>query len=110
MPTHSNTGWQQSKHRRSDGELTHDKTLDSWAAWLVVLKAVFGLPMTPEEPIVFSRHTGRESPPLGGYKLKMTECAELRRIALMKHTTPVSRIISIAVKISSAKCREFGCS
>jgi hypothetical protein len=29
----------------------------------------------------------------------MTECAELCRVALTKHTTPVSRIISIAVKM-----------
>jgi hypothetical protein len=29
----------------------------------------------------------------------MTECVELCRIALTKHTTPVSRIISIAVKL-----------
>src|SRR6516162_6955846 len=35
----------------------------------------------------------------GEYKLKMTECAELCRIALGKHITPVSRIISIAVKL-----------
>jgi hypothetical protein len=35
----------------------------------------------------------------GEYKLKMTECAELCRIALTKHTTPVSRILSIAVKM-----------
>jgi hypothetical protein len=35
----------------------------------------------------------------GEYKLKMTECAELCRIALDIHTTPVSRIISIAVKM-----------
>src|SRR5262252_3045954 len=35
----------------------------------------------------------------GEYKLKMTECAELCRIALNRHTTPVSRIISIAVKM-----------
>jgi hypothetical protein len=35
----------------------------------------------------------------GEYKLKMTECAELCRIALAKHVTPVSRIISIAVKM-----------
>ena len=35
----------------------------------------------------------------GEYKLKMTECVELCRIALDKHTTPVSRIISIAVKM-----------
>jgi len=35
----------------------------------------------------------------GEYKLKMTESAELCRIALSKHTTPVSRIISIAVNM-----------
>jgi hypothetical protein len=35
----------------------------------------------------------------GEYKLKMTECAELCRIALYRHITPVSRIISIAVKM-----------
>ena len=35
----------------------------------------------------------------GEYKLKMIECAELCRVALAKHSTPVSRIISIAVKM-----------
>ena len=35
----------------------------------------------------------------GEYDLKMTECTELCRIALAKHTTPVSRILSIVVKI-----------
>jgi hypothetical protein len=40
-----------------------------------------------------NRHLG------GEYKLKMTECAELCRIALDHHATPVSKIISIAVKM-----------
>jgi hypothetical protein len=35
----------------------------------------------------------------GEYKLKMTECAELCRVALNRHATPVSRILSIAVKM-----------
>src|SRR5262245_18423610 len=35
----------------------------------------------------------------GEYKLKMIECAELCRVALAKHSTPVSRILSIAVKM-----------
>jgi hypothetical protein len=35
----------------------------------------------------------------GEYRLKMTECAELCRVALGKHSTPVSRILSIAVKM-----------
>lgn len=35
----------------------------------------------------------------GEFGLKMTECAELCRVALTKHETPVSKIISIAVKM-----------
>jgi len=35
----------------------------------------------------------------GEYKLKMTECAELCRVALNKHATPVSKILAIAVKM-----------
>jgi len=35
----------------------------------------------------------------GEYRLKMTECAELCRVALSKHATPVSKILSIAVKM-----------
>src|SRR5438093_3088682 len=35
----------------------------------------------------------------GEYELKMTECAELCRVALAKHETPVSRILAIAMKI-----------
>jgi hypothetical protein len=35
----------------------------------------------------------------GEYRLKMTECAELCRIAFASHTTPVSRILSIAVRM-----------
>ena len=35
----------------------------------------------------------------GEYKLKMTECAELCRVALDKHATPVSRILAIAIRM-----------
>jgi len=44
------------------------KSLDTWTAWLVVLKAIFGLPMTADDLAIFQRHTGRVSPPLGGSK------------------------------------------
>jgi hypothetical protein len=33
--------------------------LSSWASWLVVLKAVYGLPLDPGEVEVFKQHTGR---------------------------------------------------
>ena len=39
------------------------KKRDSWRAWEVFLKALFGLPMTDEEAEVFRRHTGRMAPP-----------------------------------------------
>lgn len=40
----------------------------------------------------------------------MTQCAELCRIALDKHTTPVSRMVSIAVKMLKREMPEFDCS
>jgi hypothetical protein len=51
------------KNRRLFGSLPRFKTLDSWTAWLVVLKAIFGLPMTADDLVIFNRHTGRASPP-----------------------------------------------
>jgi hypothetical protein len=49
-----------------------------------------------------NRHLG------GEYKLKMTECAELCRVALDRHATPVSRILSIAVKIMKREMPGLG--
>lgn len=40
------------------------KKLDTWRAWLVVLKAIFALEMTEEESTVFKQLTGREAPPI----------------------------------------------
>jgi phage terminase large subunit-like protein len=37
--------------------------LESWSAWLVVLRALFGLAMTPSEIEIFQRFTGRSTPP-----------------------------------------------
>jgi hypothetical protein len=37
--------------------------LESWSAWLVVLRALFGLAMTPSEVEIFQRFTGRATPP-----------------------------------------------
>jgi len=50
------------------GSLPRFKKLDTWVAWLVVLKAIFGLSMTAEDLLVFNRHTGRNAPPIGGSK------------------------------------------
>jgi Phage Terminase len=54
--------------KRVFGSLPRFRSLDTWASWLVVLKAIFGLPMTPGDLVVFHTHTGRASPPLGGAK------------------------------------------
>lgn len=38
------------------------------------------------------------------YALKQTECVELSRIALNKHKTPISRILSISFKFLKKRC------
>jgi hypothetical protein len=40
----------------------------------------------------------------GEYGLKLTECAELCRVALTDHETPVSRIVSISIKMLKRHC------
>ena len=39
------------------------KNLDTWRAWRVVLKALFALPMTEEDVLLFRQLTGRDTPP-----------------------------------------------
>lgn len=39
------------------------KNLETWVTWLVVLKAIFALPMTEPERLIFTELTGRLTPP-----------------------------------------------
>jgi hypothetical protein len=39
----------------------------TWMAWFVVLKVMFGLPLDGAETDIFRRHTGRTNPAPGGY-------------------------------------------
>lgn len=39
------------------------KSLDTWQAWFVVLKAIFAIPMTDEDRALFTQLTGRTTPP-----------------------------------------------
>src|SRR3990172_8500227 len=56
------------KNRKIFGSLPRFKKLDSWTAWIIVLKAIFGLPLDADEWVIFNRHTGRTRPPAGGAK------------------------------------------
>jgi Terminase large subunit, T4likevirus-type, N-terminal len=56
------------KNPKLFGSLPRFKKLDSWSSWLVVLKAIFGLPMTADDLAIFIRHTGRVTPPEAGSK------------------------------------------
>ena len=39
----------------------HD--LSSWQRWIVLLRALFALPMSPEDVAIYAQHTGRTAPP-----------------------------------------------
>jgi hypothetical protein len=43
------------------------RDLATWQPWFVFLKAMFGLPMTLAERVIFTQHTGRTEPSPGGY-------------------------------------------
>ncbi|HYN08040.1 MAG TPA: hypothetical protein VES67_11670 [Vicinamibacterales bacterium] len=52
------------------GALPAFADLSSWGAWLVFLKATYGLPLDEAEVKVFCQHTGRSAyePPAGGWR------------------------------------------
>ena len=51
------------------GGLPTFKDLTSWRAWLVFLRAAYGLELSTDDRVLFHRHTGRSDyrPPLGGW-------------------------------------------
>ena len=52
---------------QSFGGLQCFRDLSSWTRWIVLLKAVYGLPMDETELPIFQHHTGRTAPLPGGY-------------------------------------------
>jgi hypothetical protein len=44
------------------------KNLDTWRAWLTLLKALFGLSLTDQEMVLFEQCTGRKRPSSGEYR------------------------------------------
>jgi hypothetical protein len=55
------------RDRRLLGGLPCFRDLSTFAAWLVFVRAVEGLPLTDTDLKVFQRHTGRQAPRAGGY-------------------------------------------
>ena len=55
--------------RRLLGAVPCFQNLSTWTRWLVFVKAVYGLPLSSEEEVLFCQHTGRAkyAPPEGGY-------------------------------------------
>ena len=53
--------------KRLLGGLPSFRDLSTWAAWLTFTRAIYGLPMTPEDLVRFRQHTGRQEPRPGGY-------------------------------------------
>lgn len=49
-------------------DLPEFENLDTWAIWMIVLKAIFGLPMDDAEFEIFKRLTGREERPESQFK------------------------------------------
>src|SRR5262245_60740444 len=65
------------------------KSLDSWQAWIVWLKAVFGLPMDETEVELFQRCTGR--------KVHLNELSGFKEsYAIVGRRGGKSRIVSFA--------------
>jgi hypothetical protein len=52
--------------RKVFGLLPKLKDIGTWRAWIVVLKAIFGLPFDKEDQRIFKQCTNRNSPPTGG--------------------------------------------
>lgn len=52
------------------GGLPAFRNLETWTPWLVVLKAIYGLPLKADEAALFRKLTGRSrySPPKGGWQ------------------------------------------
>jgi len=44
------------------------KSLDTWRAWIVFLKSIFGLSMDQAEIEIYRRCTNRTDSPSGGFK------------------------------------------
>jgi hypothetical protein len=60
------------------------KHLDTWQAWLVVLRAIFALPMEAADLKLFTSLTGRETPPVQ----QVQECSWLAEEAGKVSSSP----------------------
>jgi len=92
------------KNRRLFECLARFKSLDTWTAWLVVLKVIFGLPMTAEGLAIFQRYPDGFRLPLGGSNetyLIIGRLVAANRLSL--HWSPVLLpVSSISARLSQS--------
>lgn len=67
---------------------------DSWAAWRVFLRALFGLEMSPEELEVYKEHTERDTPP----------ASQAREAWLLRQPAKTGYVRSIRYAQHARKC------
>jgi len=68
------------------------KGVGSWTAWIVFLKAVFGIAMASTELATFQQYTGRKLPPVGGVR---------EAFAIVGRRGGKSRIVAVAAAFIS---------
>ena len=80
------------------GALPAFRDLSTWGAWLVFLKACYGLNLDTSETAVFCRHTGRSTydPPAGGYR---------EAVAITGRQSGKSRIVGLAQAFEAITAR-----
>lgn len=83
------------------GEQPVFRDLSSWRAWLVFLKALYGLPLEAEEVASFQKHTGREAyaPPPGGWK---------EVVAIVGRQSGKTRVASLIASYEAALAPSLG--
>ena len=81
------------------GSMAAFRDLGSWRAWLVFLRAVYGLAMDPADVDVFRKHTGRTTPRPGGYP---------EAVCIVGRQSGKSRVAAVACAFEAAVSKDRG--
>jgi hypothetical protein len=66
---------------------SHFRERDGWEPWFTFLRALFALPMTPEQLAIYTKHTGRTTPPPAPVHEAWLNCGRRARKSFMLATT-----------------------